>query len=213
MNTGTVNITEIINNIVQYMRIMYLDYLVEHEELYHDVFFCGLKELLPLILLIIVVISIFFVNFFSSPNYENIDTYVEMQEKAIRKALKSFLVIGAVTACLGYIFIPFTQGIITRAYDKTVEICEQMEEQALNYIDTSKIAQNDIEDIKESLAKQLENINNCSNGLQDVMVLAIILYGAIALLGLISILHLIIAVEIYIYTYINKRYKKFKFVL
>ncbi len=214
MNNKIINIADYVNVVIKYMRTMYLDYLVEHKEFYHNVFFIGLKGLLP-ILSISLIVFIFAAYVVESgiPNYETIDTYVEVQIKFIKMYIQRFIKIIIFSIWAGYIIIPFTQNIITKAYDTTIEECAKMEDITATDIEMETFDQNDFEDIRDLLVEQLENIHNANTHLQDVVTLAVIIDLAIGLIGLFGILYLILAIEKYICTYTNKRYKKFKYVL
>ena len=113
------------------------------------------------------------------------------------------------SVCLGCLIIPFTQPKITRAYDTTVATLEQMEDLELSNLDLATLSQDDKENIKETLIKQMENVDKCTYYLEDVVGLANILYGVIFLYGLASLFKLIYAIEIFIFTYTNDKYKKF----
>ncbi len=214
MNSETINITDAINSAIKYVKTIYLDYFLDNEQLYHNMFFEMLKSYLPLILAILsIYILLFSISESYSINHINIDTFIETSERAIRKAVRRFLVIGIFTICLGGMFIPFTQARITRAYDRTVEALEEMDDQEINDIDLATAGQNEIEDINEALVVQMKNVNNCSDQLHDILSLAFIIYSMLALLGLTSVLNLIIVILRYVFTFTNKRYRKFKYVL
>jgi hypothetical protein len=214
MNSETVNIAEIINSVSKYMRTFYLDELVAREEYYNNVFFVELKSRLPFIFILLVIFALLVSLAASLPkDYDKFATVIETREKVIKKALGRFAVYSIVTILLGYIIIPFAQACVTRAYDRTVEALEQMEDQGISDIDLATVKQSNFEDIKDSLITQMENVDNCSRYLLDIMALATISYAIIALFGLISIFNLIVAVELYVLTYINKRYRRFRYVL
>lgn len=214
MNSETVNIAEIINSISKYMRTFYLDELVAREEYYSNVFFWELKSRLPFIFILLVIFALLVSILASLPSdYDKFATVIETRERVIKKALGRFAVCSIITILLGGIIIPFTQACVTRAYNRTVEALEQMKDQEISDIDLDTVKQNDLEDIKDSLITQMENVDNCSRYLLDIMALATISYAIIALFGLISIFYLIEAVELYVLTCINKRYRRFKYVL
>ncbi len=214
MNSETVNIAEIINSISKYMRIFYLDELVAKEEYYNNVFFAELKSRLPLFFILLVIFALLIsLTAYLPSDYDKFAVVIENRKKDIKKALGRFVVCSIVTILLGYLIIPFTQACVTRAYDKTVEALEQMEEQRTSDIDSATATQSELEDIKDSLIAQMKNVNNCSRYLLDIVKLATISYAIIVLFGLISMFNLIEAVELYVLTCINKRYRRFKYVL
>ena len=187
-----------------------MDYLVAQKEAYHDYFFEALKEQRVAIIFILLFYTLL-CTFVAYPltDLKTIDTYIETRTKKFKKALKGFMKYGIISVCLGCLLIPFTQPKITRAYDITVKTLEKMEDLELSNLDLATLSQDDKENIKETLIKQMENVDKCTYYLKDVVVLANILYGVILLFGLASLFKLIFAIEIFIFTYTNDKYKKF----
>lgn len=184
------------------------------KEAYHNYFFEALKEWRIAIIFILLFYTLL-CTFAAYPltDVKTIDTYIETRTKKFKKALKGFMKYGIISVCLGCLLIPFTQPKITKAYDITVETLEQMEDLELSNLDLKTLSQDDKENIKETLIKQMENVDKCTYYLEDVVVLVDILYGVILLFGLASLINLILAIEIFIFTYTNDKYKKFVQVL
>lgn len=214
MNTETIDIAKLINDIISFLRTWYLDNLVAYEDIYHNVFFTTLKEQWTVLLLILGAYTLVCALVaYPILDWKDMDTYMEIRISKFKKALKGFVKYGIISLCMGCIFIPMTQPRITRAYDTAVEQLKEMEDQTLSYINLETINENDLANIKEALIKQVETIDCYTYYLQDVTMLSLVLYAIVLLFGLASMFSLILAVEIYIFTYTNKKYKKFKQVL